>query len=198
MKKIPTLFVRDMETKKVINKVTEGLEWVNDKNVMVKATRKYDGTCCMIMNNLLWKRYDAKKGKIPNSFIPSQEPDQITGHYPGWVWCDYNDPSNKYHYEGLRHYIKTYSNNNPFINLQSGTYELIGEKINGNPEKIEGHQLIEHGVDILYKVPTDYEGLKKYLYEHPYMEGIVFYDTYINTLNEYMCKIKRRDFDYGE
>lgn len=40
----------------------------------------------MIRGGRLFKRYDAKHGKIPPpDFEPAQPPDDVTGHWPGWV-----------------------------------------------------------------------------------------------------------------
>jgi hypothetical protein len=191
MKKIPTLFVRDEKTHKVTPVINNGLGWILDTDVI--ATQKHDGTCCMIINNhMLYKRYTTTINKIPNSFIPAQ---RIGDKLIGWIFCDFNDNNNKYHYEGLRNLIATEYGNDPYMSIQNGTYELIGEKINGNPENIEGHTLVLHGSNVLYDVPRTYEGLKEYLKDKTF-EGIVFYKDYVNTLNQNMCKIKRKDFDY--
>lgn len=91
----------------------------------VKATRKYDGTACAIIDGLLYKRYDVKKGKaVPKFAIPCQEPDHITGHWPHWVLCQRDNPADKYHFEGLDNLDRK----------EDGTYELCGPKIQGNPE----------------------------------------------------------------
>lgn len=181
MKKIKTLFVRDFgdPQKRVINKVTEGCEWVLAGEGW--ATRKYDGTCCMVKDGQLYKRYDCKRGKNPPfGFIPAQEPDKITGHWPGWVKVDPDDKSNKW-------YLKAW--NECGCVLDDGTYELCGEHVQGNPEKISGgDKFIRHGATILDGVPRDFEGLRQYLSE-TYMEGIVFYCE-----NGDKAKIKRTDF----
>ena len=63
MKKIISLFMRNYDSDRLVrNEVTPGAEWVIEGEG--KATRKYDGTCCLIKNNKLYKRYDAKKGKL--------------------------------------------------------------------------------------------------------------------------------------
>lgn len=41
----------------------------------------------------LYKRYDAKRGKpAPDGFEPADEPDAVTGHWPGWVPVDVVNP----------------------------------------------------------------------------------------------------------
>lgn len=101
MKKIPTLFEREFKDHNVIKilpKVHPGMEWgLKGEGV---ATVKYDGSCCAIIDGEYYKRYDCKKGKIPpEGFIPCCEPDSITGHWPGWVNVDENNPSDKWFVE---------------------------------------------------------------------------------------------------
>src|SRR5688572_26623752 len=127
MKKISTLYKKNPENLgRVIDEINPENEWVfTDEGV--RATRKFDGTACAIINGYLYKRYDVKKGRpVPPDAIPCQEPDEITGHWPHWVRCDTNKPEDKYFWEAYSGY--TYSD---------GTYELCGEKIQGNPEKIQ-------------------------------------------------------------
>ena len=119
--------------------------------------------------------------EIPDGAIPCQEPDLISGHYPHWVKCDRNEPSDAYHFDGF--------DNTP--NLVDGTYELCGEKIKGNPEKIIGHKLIKHGSVVLDINDFSFENLKKYLSSPCHnIEGIVFH----NTVDGRMCKIRKTDF----
>jgi len=183
MKKMPTLFVRQFENHKVsktLNEINKGCEWVI--NGEGYATEKLDGTCCMIQDNILYKRYDAKKGKKPpEGAIPCQkEADPITGHFPHWVKCEESNPGDKWH-------IKAFKEKE---NWENGTYELIGKHIQGNPMNMENDVLEKHGARILKDVPRDYEGIKEYL-KNNYIEGIVFYRT-----NGEMCKIKRSDFGF--
>ena len=184
MKKTKTLFERQFENHQVakcLNKVQEGCEWVI--NGEGYATEKIDGTCCMIQDNILYKRFDYKVGrKLPEGAIPCQEKaDEITGHFPHWVKVDENNPSDKYH-------IQAFKEKSNWVN---GTYELIGKHIQGNPYNLENEVLEKHGLRILENVPRDYEGLKKYLEEN-YIEGIVFYRD-----NGEMVKLKRSDFGFN-
>lgn len=58
LKKMPTLFERQFENyevKRCLNKVTEGCEWVLEGKGY--ATEKLDGTCSMIKDNMLFRRY---------------------------------------------------------------------------------------------------------------------------------------------
>lgn len=172
MKKIISLFKRDYNGNRlVINEVVEGAEWVlNGEGI---ATRKYDGTCCMIRDGKLYKRYDAKNGKIPPvDFEPAQNPDEKTGHWPGWIPVNEKD---KWHNEAME------------SNLEDGTYELCGPKINGNPENFDHHILIPHGKDIL-DTPRTFEGLKEWFKDKD-IEGIVWHNK-----DGRMVKIKKKDF----
>lgn len=179
MKKISTLFKKDPnDLGRVINEVNPENAWVfTDKGVV--PTRKFDGTSCAIINGELYKRYDVKKGKsVPEGAIPCQEPDEITGHWPHWIKCDRNNPADKYHFEG---YID---------GLPDGTYELIGEKVQGNPEKVEGHRLEKHGRWDLPINPhtSDFEFYKWWMTTIEF-EGIVFHHP-----DGRMCKLRKSDF----
>lgn len=85
MKKIPKLFKFDRDNHRVIDEVTPGCEWVLAGEGV--ATRKWDGTTVLVKpDQTLWKRYDAKPGRVPPpGFEPAQEPDLVTGHHPGWI-----------------------------------------------------------------------------------------------------------------
>lgn len=178
MKKIISLFQRNYDGDRLVrDEVVPGAEWVQAGEGI--ATRKYDGTCCMIRDGKLYKRYDAKKGKTPPpNFEPSQDYDEITGHMPGWIPVG-DGPDDQWHREGLV--------NTP--NLTDGTYELLGPKIQGNPEKVgTTHQLIKHGITNLPDCPRTYNELKKW-FEGVDIEGVVWHHP-----DGRMVKIKAKDF----
>ena len=184
MKKIKTLFEREFGNHKVvkcINKVQEGCEWV--LNGEGYATEKIDGTCCMIENGKLYRRYEYKKGRIlPEGAIPCQkEADKVTGSFPHWVECKEDNPADKYHMQAFKEKEE----------WENGTYELIGKHIQGNPYNLDNDILEKHGERILDFIPRTYEGIRDYLREHK-IEGIVFYRE-----NGDMCKIKRKDFGFN-
>ena len=187
MKKIPTLFERIYENHKVVGvtpNVTEGCEFVLEGKG--DATIKWDGSCCAIINNKFYKRYDAKRGKKPPlGAIPCQpEPDPITGHFPCWVQCRFEDPADKWFWEA---YTKTSMWTNEGLSLADGTYEAIGKHFQGNPYGMEDDELVRHGINIV-EVPRTFEGIKQWLTDH-YVEGLVFWYE-----GEPRCKIKRSDF----
>lgn len=176
MEKIISLYQRNYETDRLVrNEIVPGAEWVlNGEGV---ATRKFDGTCCMVRDGKLYKRYDAKNGKQPPiGFEPAQEPDEKTGHWPGWLPVN-NIPDDKYHRESF--------DGGQFDN---GTYELCGPKIQGNPERFEKHVLVRHGIETLSDCPRDFEGLKAYFQTHN-VEGVVWHHP-----DGRMVKIKGKDF----
>lgn len=180
MKKISTLFKKDPnDLGRVINEINPENNWVfTDEGV--KATRKYDGTACAVIDGKLYRRYDVKKGKqVPPNAIPCQEPDAITGHWPHWVECVEGDSNSKYHLEAFSG-----------KNLPDGTYELCGPKIQGNPENFIEHVLIPHGctdLDLTISI-YDFETFKEYL-SIVDMEGIVFHHP-----DGRMCKLRKSDF----
>ena len=176
MKKIISLFQRNYETDHLVrNEIVVGAEWVIKGEGI--ATRKWDGTCCMVRDGKLYKRYDNKKGKIqPIGFEPAQDPDTVTGHWPGWLPVS-DTKENRYHREALNVSV-----------VSDGTYELIGPKINGNPEKVSKHMLIKHGIDILSDTPRDFVKLKEWFKDKD-IEGIVWHHP-----DGRMVKIKKKDF----
>lgn len=206
MKKIKSLFKRDYKgTHLVYDEVVEGCEWVQNGEGI--ATRKWDGACCKIENGQLFKRYDRKLTKAafrkkkggfkgpwivpddfkpaPDGWIAAQEPDPVTGHWPGWLLVG-DGPEDQY-------FREAYENNFATDNLgtlNDGTYELVGPKVNGNKDQFEYHVLVRHGCEQYSNVPTDFEGLKNWLATVP-IEGLVWHHP-----DGRMVKIKRSDFGY--
>ena len=179
MKKISTLFKKDPNNlARVINEVNPENEWVFSNSI---ATQKFDGTASAIINGELYKRYDVKKGRpVPENAIPCQEPDTITGHWPHWVKCDRDDKSDRYHFEAYdKLSVKT-----------DGTYELVGPKVQSNPEQYQDHCLVLHGDKQLEVTDLSFEGIKAFLTAEN-IEGIVFHAT---DGSGRMCKIRKVDF----
>lgn len=181
MKKIPSLFKRNYDGDRgVYNEVVEGSEWVvNGEGV---ATIKWDGTAVMFNNGQMYKRYDCKKGKQPpEKWIPCEpERNEHTGHWPGWVRVDKDNPEDKWFIEGRE--------NGGWNSYENHTYELCGPKVNGNPEKFKKHTLIPHGYDRLPDCPRDFDSLRSFFLEKK-IEGIVWWHP-----DGRMVKIKKRDF----
>jgi hypothetical protein len=187
VRKIPTLFRRDPEDmKRVLSEVNPDCKWVLDGEGV--PTRKYDGTCVMF-NQLTgwWARREVKPGKQPPmNFVPV-ETDEITGKTVGWEPIEQSAFA-KFHAQALASMAAELGARN----FLPGTYELIGVKVNGNPERIDsdfGHQLMNHAFAEKLNAPRDYDGLRDWLLDHPQYEGIVWHHP-----DGRMAKLKRRDF----
>ena len=183
MKKIPTLFVREFENHKIVDirdEITPGCAGAFKYGI---ATEKYDGACCAVMNGELYKRYDAKAGKIPpEGAIPCDNPDPTTGHWPHWVKIDVNDPK-----PDEKWFVAAWAWNRQFRDIKDGTYEAVGPHFNGNPYGYKYDMLLKHGT-VVCNVERTFEGVKEFLEKVP-CEGLVFW---LNGLP--VCKIKRTDF----
>jgi len=183
MEKIPSLFERDWngDRSRIIDKVTSGCEWViNGEGI---PTRKFDGSAVMIRGGKLYKRYDCKKGKTPpEGFEPCQEPDEQTGHWPGWVPVSDTAKEDKWLREA---YLKTLFFN---AEVSNGTYEACGPHFQGNPEEFDIDYLVPHGHDHCAFVPRTFDGIREW-FKGENIEGIVWHHP-----DGRMCKIKKRDF----
>lgn len=184
MKKIPTLFVRTFEGRKITNitdEITPGCEEAFEKGI---ATVKFDGSCCAVIDGVFYKRYNAKNGKKPpEGAIPCCDPDPVTGHWPHWVRVDENDPNDRWFVEAYRNILNACNAET----LDDGTYEAVGPHFNGNPHNARRDLLIAHGLEHV-DVVKSFDGVRDYLTCHN-IEGLVFWLD-----DEPVCKIKRTDF----
>ncbi len=98
-------------------------------------TEKLDGTCCMVNDQVLYKRFDYKPGRsLPKNAISCQEgPDFIIGHFPHYVKVDHNNPSDKWHVKAKEKYDI----------LIDCTYELIGVHFSSNPYNLDNYYIEE-------------------------------------------------------
>ena len=107
MKKIPSLFKRDYGSgaRLVYDEIVPGTEWAHAGEGV--ATRKIDGTSCLVRDGKLYKRYDAKAGRTPPAgFEPAQdEADPVTGHWPGWLPVG-DGPEDRWHREGYANVVE--------------------------------------------------------------------------------------------
>lgn len=192
MQKIKSVFQRNYEGDHLVrNEVVPGCEWVLEGEGA--ATRKYDGTCCLVYYGQLYRRYDAKRGRTPPpNFVPAQAaPDEVTGHWPGWVPVDPANKADRWHVEAWQRGDGTDNGVTIGECLEAGTYELCGVHFQGNPEGIEdGDVFFKHGSHVLIGVPRTFEGIRDFL-EDTDIEGIVFHRG-----NGDMAKIKRTDFGF--
>lgn len=184
MQKIPTLFVRDEQDRNRLTRVVDPrCQWVVDGEGV--ATRKYDGTCVMLDDaGNWWARREVKPGKETPPYFVQAGHDEITGKTMGWIPIEHSTWSS-WHAEAL-------ANNGPAEGI-TGTFELIGPKVNGNPERAEEHMLVEHAFAVHVDVPElTFDGIRKTvlaLAEKDGCEGIVWHHD-----DGRMVKIKARDF----
>lgn len=179
MKKIPTLFERDWngDRSRVLPQIHPDCEWVSAGDGI--ATRKLDGTCCLIRDGKLYRRQEIKQGQALPTDFKEIGFDPETGKRVGWrpVGDDAEDQHHRAGFDNL-------------ADKADGTYELVGPKTQGNLERYERQTLVPHTVAALAfpeQPPRTFEGLRDWLAERD-VEGIVFHHP-----DGRMAKIKGRD-----
>ena len=183
MKKIPTLFERDWngDRSRVVDQVHAGCEWVLAGEGW--GTRKLDGTCCMVRSGRPYKRRELRaKDKEPTGF-ETVDVDAETRKTVGWVPVG-DGPEDRWHRDAF---------SRAGGDLPDGTYELVGPKVQGNPEGEAEHKLIAHDSATLrygadQEPPRTFGGLSAWL-DGADIEGIVWHHP-----DGRMAKIKKRDF----
>jgi hypothetical protein len=177
MKKIPTVFTRDWEgnRSRVVNSVNPLCRWVADGEGW--ATRKLDGTCCRIHIGMLYKRREILEGDLEPAMFEREGYDRETSKVVGWVPVG-DGPDDRWHREAFAA--------DPM--LPDGTYELVGPKIQLNPENYPSNTLVPHGSIVEEGTPRDFDGMRAAL-DGRDIEGLVFYHP-----DGRMAKIKLRDF----
>lgn len=201
MQKIPLLFKTDEQRKYVIPEINRGAELVFKEPTI--AHRKYDGTCLMLDDEGWWARRQTKEPAKVKDFKPVVF-DTITGKHFGWEPLS-NSPFYKFWQEA--HELQPLDCD--FLDMrdgeyENGTYELIGPKINGNPEKLKWHRLMPHNraeqlgdiqmleLHLVQDPEEAYAELKRVLFYLP-VEGVVFKDRNLTPL----AKLRRKDFDFA-
>lgn len=197
MKKISTLFQKNPEDLgRVVDAVQLKNSWVSEGVGL--AYRKRDGVSCAVIGGQLYRRYDAKINKKPNSrnfgryynpvpagAIECEPADLIGGHHFHWVKVRENDPSDK-------HFVEAYKAQYP---LAEGTYELCGPKVGtrggANPENLATHFLFKHDSELVEVPDRSFDGLRSLL-EGLNMEGLVFH----HPDGDRKLKIRRKDFGF--
>lgn len=192
MKKMFCVFETEHNPFRATPRMRQSSMWVLNKEGV--ATRKWDGTCCRFFDGKMWARFEYKEGRtkeIPLGAVlceGSKEVEEITGKLNYWVPID--APGYKYHKET---FLGT-----PLEFFEEGaTYELVGEKVNGNRDCITGHCFKKHG-DVIY--PEElfnfsseqelFNSIKDFLSKEN-IEGLVFHHK---CENEKMAKITKRHF----
>lgn len=185
MRKIPTLFKRDPDDMRYVTReVHSDCQWVLDGEGVV--TRKYDGTCVLLDDDgYWWARREVKPGKPKPHDFWEVETDPVTGKTVGWEPIEQSAFA-KFHAEAVANGPLSEDGDDEF---DVGTFELIGPKINGNPEGAAAHFLVAHvDAERIQDVPRDFDGLAAYLADFPH-EGIAWHHP-----DGRMAKLKRRDF----
>jgi hypothetical protein len=184
MEKIPTALVRDPNNRaKVLHEITPGCEWVFAGEGV--PTRKWDGTCVMLdESGSWWARREVKFAKpTPPNFVAVTH-DAVTGKTQGWEPIEQSSFA-KFHQEALEFAT---------VNFEAGTYELIGPKLNGNPEHVEVHYLLKHSyaptvaqLILPLTVESVCSALKRYCEKYG-AEGVVWHHP-----DGRMAKLKGKD-----
>jgi hypothetical protein len=180
MRKIPTVFVRDpYHLSRVIDAWHPDCLWVADGEGV--PTRKYDGTCVMYDGSRWWARREVKTGRRAPHGFQEVDRDPNTGRRVGWEPIE-KSPFYRYWLDaaGVR-------------GFDTGTYELCGPSINGNPERFEQHVLVRHAdAELLVDTLRTFAEIRRHciiLQHEQGVEGIVFHHP-----DGRMAKIKGRDF----
>lgn len=200
MQKLQTVFRKSYTNgNQIHNEINKGCEWVLKGEGT--PTLKYDGSCCLIRDGKLYKRFDRKLNKAayqlrksgyngpwkleqfkqtPDGWEPCErEPNKYTGHWPGWMPVG-DGPEDKWHREAFG------IGNGQF---DDGTYELVGPKVQENPYNLKTHLLWRHGREEVHDLEDrSFEGLKDWLENHD-EEGLVFHHP-----DGRKSKIRRKDF----
>jgi hypothetical protein len=175
MIKIPTIFKRDYsKTYQVLPEPNPECAWVFAGEG--KVYRKWQGMAALIKDSQYYKRVIVKKDQVtPTNFIVCTIDDR-SGKQFGWLPVNPELPQDQF-------YTAAYD-----PNLPDGTYELIGPKILGNPEKVDSHQLINHTAWEVTDLRRTYKDIKYFLSTVDF-EGLVFHNS-----DGRMAKIKKKDF----
>ncbi|MFC7528558.1 DUF5565 family protein [Actinoplanes sp. GCM10030250] len=178
MNKIPTVFLRDPDDRKrTLPEVNPVCQWVLDG--AGTPTRKYDGTCVMLDDDgVWWARREVRPGRTRPPGYQAVMTDEVTGKTVGW------EPIAQSTYAAC--HVEAVAAGNEW---RPGTYELIGTKINGNPERVDGHRLVAHAEADVLEVPRDFDGMRAWVLAHPQFEGIVWHHP-----DGRRAKLKYRDF----
>lgn len=184
-KKIPTALLRDPSNRaKVLPEITPGCEWVFAGEG--RPTRKFDGTCVMFDGTSWWARREIKPGKgAPEGYVEVDH-DPVTGKTQGWEPME-NSGYAKFLHEALDHH--------PDVTYTPGTYELMGPKIQGNPEGFEKHEVRLHEyaptIEALVGAhdPIEVSEILISTHQGTGYEGVVWHHP-----DGRMAKLKARDF----
>jgi len=143
-----------------------------------------------------WARREVKAGKTAPPNYVEDNTDPVTGKTQGWEPIEQSAFA-KFHAEVLNRQTEWVSSGEePHQPFPIGTYELVGPKVNGNPEREDQHVLINHDyaeiahdainastIDRIKEIVALYSELNGW-------EGIVWHHP-----DGRMAKLKARDLD---
>jgi hypothetical protein len=177
LRKIPTIFSRDWDgdRSRVIDTPHPDCAWVFAGEGA--ATRKLDGTSCLVRDGKLFKRREIKKGQTaPPDFVLADH-DEETGKTVGWMPVT-DAAEDRWHREAFA-----------AGDFADSTYELLGPHVQGNPERLDKDALVPHATATVYAdAPRTFAELRDWLSRHD-IEGLVWHHP-----DGRMAKIKLRDF----
>ena len=205
MQKIPLLFKTDEQRKYAIPEVNPVATWVFTEPTI--AHRKYDGTAMRFDGEAWWSRRQVKNysNGIRAIGFEMVEHDPITDKAFGWELVA-RSPFHAF-WKEAREYppldCDIFDDRNG--EYETGTYELLGPKINANPENLSKHRLMPHNraqqlgdiqaleLDLVQDPALAYAELKRVLFYLP-VEGVVFK----NRTQTKFAKLRRKDFDFSK
>lgn len=187
MRKIPTLFERDpFDRSRVLPvRVTAGCEWVMRGEGV--PTRKFDGVCVMFDGSAWWARREVKPDKTEPPGFREVQADPVTGKRVGWEPIEQSSFA-RFHDEALADPTWHVGQ------LTPGTYELVGPRINRNPERLTGHTLIRHGIDVFDGITDPELLIAECVFQG--WEGVVWW-RYPDDPDCEKAKLKVRDMPEG-
>jgi len=138
----------------------------------------------MIKDGVLYKRRELKPGTdVPRGQLPGwifAGVDENTGKVVGWVAVG-EGKEDQWHREAF--------STHPIPPVEDGTYELVGPKVQGNPEEFADHCLVRHGrFPMCSDLVRSFEGIRDHLATQN-IEGLVFHHP-----DGRMAKIKKKDY----
>jgi len=188
MNKIKTIFDRDWEGNRGV--IDCWIAPIQEELNSAIATEKLDGT------NVRLTVRNGTVVRLEKRINPTKIQKQKGITEPWYKDADEFDPQDKYIWEAAR--------NTDLSNITDGELsgEAVGEKIQGNPLNLKGHQIflfsteIDRDKVVFENAPTNYNDLKKWLPKQKSkfgnncgIEGIVWHCK-----NGDMYKIKLKDF----
>jgi hypothetical protein len=181
MQKIPTIFLRDDQDRRyVTTEPNPACDWVFRGEGV--PTRKYDGTCVRYDGTRWWARREIRPDRSAPAGFVLVATDPVTGKGVGWEPVEQSSFA-KFHAEAAAGAVQ----------WRPGTYELVGPKVNGNPERSPVHRLVEHATAAKLDLPgRGFDAIRAAVLAARAAdgcEGVVFHAG-----DGRMAKIKARDF----